>query len=154
VEPASVDIIGPESRIRLITEATTEPVSIKDARARVRDTVNVGVIDSAVRLALPQTAQVTVDIWPAPVERRLADVPIRWRNLPPGLSAQLSPNLTSVTVRGTKELVSGLRPDAILAYVDLAGLGAGRYNLRIQVDQTERFGVDAIDPPLVTVTIR
>jgi YbbR domain-containing protein len=154
VEPAWVDIIGPESRIRQITEATTEPVSIKDARARVRDTVNVGVIDSAVRLALPQTAQVTVDIWPAPVERRLADVPIRWRNLPPGLSAQLSPNLTSVTVRGTKELVSGLRPDAILAYVDLAGLGAGRYNLRIQVDQTERFGVDAIDPPLVTVTIR
>jgi YbbR domain-containing protein len=154
VEPASVDIIGPESRIRQITEATTEPVSIKDARARVRDTVNVGVIDSAVRLALPQTAQVTVDIWPAPAERRLADVPIRWRNLPPGLSAQLSPNLTSVTVRGTKELVSGLRPDAILAYVDLAGLGAGRYNLRIQVDQTERFGVDAIDPPLVTVTIR
>jgi len=81
-------------------------------------------------------------------------VPIRWRNLPPGLSAQLSPNLTNVAVRGTKELVDGLRPDGILAYVDLAGLGAGRYNLRIQVDQTERFGVDAIDPALVTVTIR
>jgi YbbR domain-containing protein len=154
VEPASVEIIGPESRVRQISEATTEPVSIKDARARVRDTVNVGVIDSSVRLAQPQTAQVTIDVWPAPVERRVADVPIRWRNLPAGLSAQLSPNLTSVTVRGTKELVDGLRPDAILAYVDLAGLGAGRYNLRVQVDQTERFGVDTIDPPLVAVTIR
>ena len=154
VEPASVEIIGPDSRVRQIAEATTEPVSIKDARARVRDTVNVGVIDSAVRLAQPQTALVTIDIWPAPVERRLDDVPIRWRNLPAGLSAQLSPNLTSVKVRGTRDLVAGLRPDAILAYVDLAGLGAGRYNLRVQVDQTERFGVDAIDPPLVTVTIR
>ena len=154
VEPASVEIIGPESRVRQISEATTEPVSIKDARARVRDTVNVGVIDSSVRLAQPQTAQVTIDVWPAPVERHVADVPIRWRNLPAGLSAQLSPNLTSVTVRGTKELVDGLRPDAILAYVDLAGLGAGRYNLRVQVDQTERFGVDTIDPPLVAVTIR
>ena len=154
VEPASVEIIGPESRVRQISEATTEPVSIKDARARVRDTVNVGVIDSSVRLAQPQTAQVTIDVWPAPVERRVADVPIRWRNLPAGLSAQLSPNLTSVTVRGTKELVDGLRPDAILAYIDLAGLGAGRYNLRVQVDQTERFGVDTIDPPLVAVTIR
>jgi len=154
VEPASVEIIGPESRVRQISEATTEPVSIKDARARVRDTVNVGVIDSSVRLAQPQTAQVTIDVWPAPVERRVADVPIRWRNLPAGLSAQLSPNLTSVTVRGTKELVDGLRPDAILAYVDLAGLGAGRYNLRVQVDQTERFGADTIDPPIVTVTIK
>ena len=154
VQPPSVEIIGPESRVRQIIEATTEPVSIKDARVRVRDTVNVGVIDSAVRLAQPQTAQVTIDIWPAPVKRRLADVPIRWRNLPAGLSAQLSPNLTNVTVRGTSEFVGGLRPDAILAYVDLAGLGAGRYNLRVQVDQTGRFGVDAIDPPLVTVTIR
>jgi YbbR domain-containing protein len=154
VEPSSVEVVGPESRVRQITEATTEPVSIKGARARIRDTVNVGVIDSAVHLALPLTAQVTIDIWPAPVERRVADVPIRWRNLPAGLSAQLSPNLTNVTVRGTKELVDGLRPDGILAYVDLAGLGAGRYNLRIQVDQTERFGVDAINPALVAVTIR
>jgi len=154
VEPSSVEVVGPESRVRQITEATTEPVSIKGARARIRDTVNVGVIDSAVHLALPLTAQVTIDIWPAPVERRVDDVPIRWRNLPAGLSAQLSPNLTNVTVRGTKELVDGLRPDGILAYVDLAGLGAGRYNLRIQVDQTERFGVDAINPALVAVTIR
>jgi YbbR domain-containing protein len=154
VQPSSVEIIGPESRVRQVSEATTEPVLIRDARARVRDTVSVGVIDSAVRLAQPQTAQVTVDIWPAPVERRLDGVPIRWRNLPAGLSAQLSPTLTSVTVRGTNELVSGLRPDAILAYVDLAGLGAGRYNLRVQVDQTERFGVDKIDPALVTVTIK
>jgi YbbR domain-containing protein len=129
-------------------------VSIKDARARVRDTVNVGVIDSAVHLADPTAAQVTVEIWKAPVERLVTEVPIRWRNLPPGLSAQLAPNLTSVKVRGTQELVEGLRPDAILAYVDLEGLGAGRYNLRVQVDQTGRFGVDAIDPANVTVTIR
>jgi YbbR domain-containing protein len=153
-EPATVEIIGPESRVRQVSEATTEPVPIRDARARVRDTVNVGVIDSAVRLAGPTVAQVTVDIVRAPVERRLPNVPVRWRNLPPGFTAQLSPTLTSVTVRGTEDQVDGLRPDAILAYVDLAGLGVGQYNLRVQVDQTERFGVDAIDPANVTVTIR
>ena len=154
VEPAMVEIIGPESRVRQVSEATTEPVSIRDARARVRDTVNVGVIDSAVRLADPTSAHVTVEIGRAPVERVVTDVPIRWRNLPPGLSAQLAPNLTSVKVRGTQDLVDGLRPDAILAYVDLEGLGAGRYNLRVQIDQTGRFGVDTIDPADVTVTIR
>jgi len=154
VEPAMVEIIGPESRVRQVSEATTEPVSIRDARARVRDTVNVGVIDSAVHLADPTSAQVTVEIGRAPVERTVTDVPIRWRNLPPGLSAQLAPNLTSVKVRGTQDLVDGLRPDAILAYVDLEGLGAGRYNLRVQIDQTGRFGVDSIDPANVTVTIR
>ena len=154
VKPSTVEIVGPESRVSQVTEATTEPVPVRNARARVTDTVNVGVIDSSVHLTAPQKADVTVEIWPAPVERRVDDVPVRWRNLPAGLSAQLSPTLTSVTVRGTKELVASLRSDAILAYVDLAGLGAGRYNLRIQVDQTERFGVDAIDPPLTAVTIK
>lgn len=154
VQPSTVEIMGPDSRVRLVAEATTEPVSIRGARATVHDTVTVGVIDSAVHLVESERAQVTVEIWPAPVERTLTDVPIRWRNLSPGLSAQLTPSLTSVTVRGTKELVAGLRPDAILAYVDLAGLGAGRYNLRIQVDQTERFGVNAIDPLNAAVTIK
>jgi YbbR domain-containing protein len=154
VQPSTVEVIGPDSRVRLVTEATTEPVSVRGARGAVHDIVTVGVIDSAVHLVAAERAEVTIEIWPAPVERRLTDVPIRWRNLSPGLSAQLTPNLTSVTVRGTKELVDGLRSDAILAYVDLAGLGAGRYNLRIQVDQTERFGVDAIDPPLAAVTIK
>ena len=154
VEPATVEVIGPDSRVRQVAEATTEPVSIKDARTLVRDTVTIGVIDSSVRLTEPQTAQVAIEIWPAPVERQLPDVPVRWRNLSAGLAAQVSPTFTTVTVRGTSELVAGLRPDAIQAYVDLAGLGAGRYNLRVQVDQTERFGVDSIDPSLVSVTIR
>jgi hypothetical protein len=38
--------------------------------------------------------------------------------------------------------------------VDLAGLGSGRYNLRVQADPAESFGVVAIDPAVVSVTIR
>jgi YbbR domain-containing protein len=45
-EPASVEIVGPDSRVRQVAEATTEPVSVKDARARVRDGVTIGVVDS------------------------------------------------------------------------------------------------------------
>ena len=57
------------------------------AASRVRDVVTVGIADSSVRLAQPQNATVTVEIVPAPVERELADVPVRWRNLGPGLRA-------------------------------------------------------------------
>src|SRR5262249_992779 len=152
--PCMVEITAADSRVREVADAATERVSIRDARTLVRDTVTIGVIDSSVRLTQPQNAQVAIEIWPAPVERPLAGVPVRWRNLAAGLTAQVSPTLTTVTVRGTSELVAGLRPDSVLAYVDLAGLGAGRYNLRVQVDQTERFGVDSIDPALVSVTIR
>ena len=152
--PATVEIVGPDSRVRQVAEATTEPVSVKDARARVRDGVTVGVVDPSVRLAQPQSADVTVEIWPAPVERQISDVPVRYRNLTQGLRANLSPQLVVVNVRGSKDALADVRGDSVQAFVDLAGLGSGRYNLRVQVDPAERFGVVAIDPATVSVTIR
>ena len=41
-EPATVEIVGPDTRVKQITEATTEPVSVDGARTRVRDIVTVG----------------------------------------------------------------------------------------------------------------
>lgn len=152
--PATVEIVGPDSRVRQVAEATTEPVSVKDARVRVRDGVTIGVVDPSVRLAQPQSADVTVEIWPAPVERHISDVPVRYRNLTQGLRANLSPQLVLVSVRGSKDALADVRGDSVQAFVDLAGLGSGRYNLRVQVDPAARFGVVAIDPATVSVVIR
>jgi len=153
-DPASVEIVGPDSRVRQVAEATTEPVVVTGARAVVRDGVTVGVADSSVRLAKPQSANVTVEIWPAPVERTVPDVPVRYRNLGAGLRANISPQFARVTIRGSKVNLSDLSAESAQAFVDLAGLGSGRYNLRIQVDPAERFGVVAIEPAVVSVTIR
>ena len=153
-DPSTVEIVGPESRVRQVAEATTEPVPIKDAKVRVRDTVTVGVVDTSVRLAQPQNAQVTVDIWPAPVEHQLSQVPVRYRNLAQGLSGQLSPRFVRISLRGSEQALSQVQSDSVQPYVDLAGLGPGRYNLRVQVDPTERFGVVAIDPAVVSVTVK
>ena len=59
-----------------------------------------------------------------------------------------------MTVRGAQDALRRLRGDSVQAFVDLAGLGSGRYNLRVQVDPAERFGVVAIDPAVVSVTIK
>lgn len=153
-EPPTVDVIGPESRIRELAGATTEPISIAGARERVRDQVNVGVPDSAVRLVQPQTASVVVEVVPAPVEKDISGVPVRWRNLGTGLRAEVRPSLTRVRVRGRRDALDDLRADAIQAYVDLAGLGPGRYNLRVQVEPSQDFGVTDLQPAVVDVTIR
>ena len=153
-DPATVEIIGPDST-RPAGRGSDHRTGVgKDAKARVRDGVTIGVVDSSVRLVQAQNANVTVEIWPAPVERRMPDVPVRWRNLGSGLRAQVSPQLVHVTVRGSKDPLAALRADSIQAFVDLAGLGSGRYNLRVQVDPAESFGVVAIDPAVVSVTIK
>lgn len=153
-EPATVEVLGPESRLREISEATTEPVTVSASRERVRDVVTIGVTDSAVRLAQPQSATVVVEILPAPVEREFGGVPVRWRNLGAGLRAQVVPSLARVSVRGRQEALAPLRADTIEAFVDLAGLGPGQYNLRVQVDPPQTFGVSDISPAVVDVTIR
>ena len=153
-EPATVKVIGPESRVRKLSEATTEPVTVDGHRERVRDVVTVGVIDSAVRLLEPQRATVVVEILPAPVERDVAGVPVRWRNLGSGLRAKVSPSLAQVRIRGQEDTLATVRPDAIEAFVDLAGLGPGRYNLRVQVDPSQEFGISGVTPGVVEVTIR
>ena len=153
-DPATVEIRGPESRVRRLAEAITEPVTVAGARERVRDVVTVGVADAALRLSQPQSATVLVEILPAPVERTVSDVPIRWRNLGTGLRAKLVPSRADVTIRGRKETLADLQAAAIEAFVDLAGMGPGRYNLRVQTDPSQDFGVSAVAPQAVDVTIR
>ena len=41
-EPATVEIAGPESRVKKLANATTEPVTVTGARDNVRDVVTVG----------------------------------------------------------------------------------------------------------------
>jgi YbbR domain-containing protein len=153
-DPPTVDVEGPESRLKQLTGATTEPVVVTGSSGRVRDVVTVGISDSAVRLVQAQDAAVTVDVVPAPVERDLLAVPVRWRNLGAGLRAVVRPTLTRVTARGRREALAGLTAGGIDAFVDLAGLGPGRYNLRVQVDPSQTFGVSAIEPAAVDVTIK
>ena len=153
-EPATVDVMGPESRVRTVSEATTEPVEINGSRDRVRDVVTIGVVESAVRLVQPQSATVIVEVWPAPVEREVLGVPIRWRNLGSGLRATLTPTLARVDIRGQRDALANARPDSIETFVDLAGLGPGRYNLRVQVDPSEDFGIVTVTPTVVAVTIK
>jgi YbbR domain-containing protein len=152
-EPATVEIAGPESRVKKLPNATTEPVTITGARDNVRDVVTVGLLDSSVRLVKPQDVTVIVDVVPAPVERELRGVLVRARNLGTGL---VPPEIGSVTltVRGRREALAGVRSETVEAFVDLAGLGAGRYNLRVQVDPSQLFGVSEITPAVVVVTIR
>lgn len=152
--PPSVEVAGPESRLKQLTGATTEPVAVDGRKEKFSDQVTVGITDSAVRLVQAQNASVTVDIVPAPVEREFPGVPVRMRNLGQGLSASVQPTLTRVTVRGRREALSDLRAGSIDAFVDLAGLAPGRYNLRVQLDPSQAFGVSSIDPAVVDVTIR
>ena len=154
VEPATVEIVGPESRVRQVLSATTESVPIDAATATVKDVVTIGVTDASVRLHEPRSAVVSVEIVPAPATREFAGVPVRLRNAAAGRRARAEPAVVAVTLRGDRATLEQVSADVPAAFIDLAGLGPGRYTLPIRVDAPPQTVVGAVRPPTASVTIR
>ena len=154
VTPSSVEVIGPSSDLHALREATTEPVSIDGATESAVQTVTVGVDDSALRLRQPLSVEVRVEIVPAPIERTLAGVAVGMRNVPTGTSAVSNPSTVEVFVRGSRDALVLLEPSQIAAFVDLAGLRPGRYNLPVRIDPSRTFGVNRTEPAIVEIVIR
>ena len=99
------------------------------------------------RLIKPQNVTVIVDVLPAPIERELKGVLVRARNLGSGLAAPaVRPASVTLSVRGRREALAEVEAETVDAFVDLAGLGAGQHNLRVQVDPSQHFGVVEITP--------
>ena len=153
VTPSSVEVEGPSSDLHALRDATTEPVSVEGATATVEQSVTVGVDDSALRLREPLSATVRVEITPAPIERTFPQIRVTPRNTPPGRQAEV-PSTVTVAVRGVRDALTQIDPSSIVAFVDLAGLGPGRYNLPVRIDPSRAFGVSRIEPSVVEVRIR
>jgi len=153
-EPSAIEVVGPESRLGQLDEATTEPVSIQGATRRVRETVTVGVGDSSLRVRSARSATVTVDIEPAPVEREVPGVAIAFRGLGGGRVARVQPTVVKVVLRGRREAVAAAQADYIRAFVDLSSLGPGSYVVPVKAEATGEFGVVRSDPLTVLVRIR
>ena len=62
VEPAAVEVEGPESRLHDLTEAMTEPIDVTGVSAPLRRMVTVGLDDPNLRLVTPGSARVTLTV--------------------------------------------------------------------------------------------
>lgn len=154
VDPPEVEVIGPESALRQLTTAVTEPVELDGATATVAETVTVGVPESSARLRTPRTARVTVNIAPVRSERTMSGVPVRMRNLRAALSARATPTSVTVTVRGADDILQAVTTDDLHAAVDLSGLGPGRYTLDVRMSTPRVIGFVRVVPPQVLIVIR
>lgn len=152
--PATVDVVGSEGRLAELSEALTAPVSVAGVFERVQAIVTVGVADPTLRPATPSSAEVTVEILPAPVERTLQEVPVATRSSERQADVRAEPQHVTVSVSGPRETIEGLDRSAVEAYVDLVGLTPGQYNLPVTVESRQDIGVTHIDPPSVCINIR
>jgi YbbR domain-containing protein len=150
-DPATVEVVGPAGALQTLTEAITEPVSVAGATGPVTETVTVASPDPSVRLRSQQTARVTVNITPAPVEWTVSGVAVQVRNAT--RPVQVTPRQVTVYVHGPRE--SRTQPAADFdASVDVSGLRAGQFDLPVRIVPPARIGVVRVEPAQVRVRIR
>jgi YbbR domain-containing protein len=150
-EPSTVEVLGPVSVLSRLTQAITEPVTVKGASAPVSETVNIGVADPSVRLRQPQMARVAVAIAPAPVEWSVSDIAVAPRNAHGRV--QVVPSRITAWVRGPREAMTS---DSRMfeASVDVEALQPGESQVPVSVVAPARVGVVRLEPAEVKVRIR
>ena len=149
--PPTVEVVGPASILRSMTDAITEPVSVAGAAGPVTETVTIGSSDPAVRLKTPQTARVTVNVTAAPVEWTVPAVQVQLRNAT--RSTQVAPKQVTVYVRGPRDARAANALD-FDASVDVDGLRPGEFDLPVRVVPPPKVGVVRVEPAQVKVRIR
>jgi YbbR domain-containing protein len=153
VDPATVEVMGPENALRGLDGAMTEPVSVADATRPVREVVVIGVADPAVRLRTPQTADVTVQIVPGASSRLLKGVPVQVTNLGGGLRGRVAPSTVVVTVRGTESAVAGLSIRSVEVQVDARELAVGEHLAEVRVRADPGLTIEGVAPSSVRLRI-
>jgi hypothetical protein len=152
-DPPTVEMVGPAGAVERVPDAITEPISVEGARESVRENVTIGFLDPAVRLKIPQSADVVVNIMPGPEERLIRGRPVHLRNLTEDLTAEAVPPVVDVRLRGSHDAVSRVDADDVAAFVDLARLGVGQYTLTVHAAGARDAGVTGTIPATVQVRI-
>ena len=150
--PEQVMVVGPTSHVVSTASATTEPVSVAGATANVVDRVVVGVANELVRLEQPQSATVSVEIVQVAEEKRVERVPVSARGLAANRSATVDPASLVVVLRGPRDLLAPIA--TATAYIDVTGMGPGRYSLPVKVDPIADVLVTAVEPAQVAVRVK
>lgn len=150
-DPATVAVVGPSSALARMTTAITEPVSVEGVRASISEFVNVGAAIPSVRLREPQRVRVSVEVVPAPADWAVADIPLVVLNAT--RITEVTPDSVTLHVRGPRDLMrSGA--GGFEAWIDVADLRAGQYELRVRVATPARVALVRVDPSEVRVRIR
>jgi YbbR domain-containing protein len=147
VAPPTVTIQGAVPGLGETNSVNTRPIDITGATSTLTRVIG---LDLPPGVSSTTILTVTVSIYIAPLQGKVTtEAPVTLRNLPPNLTATVSPATVSVTLRGP---LPKLNTVEIHPIVDVSGLPAGSYVLPVQVAAPSDIGVQ-ITPADVTVTL-
>jgi len=161
VDPPTTPVEGPESLLRQLRRVTTQPVPLEGRSQDFEAAVVPAPAEAELTVTAPQTHRLRVSVGELLAQRAITPVAVTVLRAGEGLTTDLAPSALTVMVEGPQSLVARLRPEDLVAEVDLQGLAASAkaYQLKPAVrlaDPTLRSRVEVTSwiQKFVTVTVR
>lgn len=131
--PSSVRLVGDAEVLAGIDAVALEPIDIAGARQSIQQSFAL-IVPDGVRLIDADTVELYVEIREKSASASFMELPIVKRGLGRKLKATLSIEAADVMISGRISLVNLIERGDVILYVDLAGYGAGTYQVPIYVE--------------------
>ena len=153
--PSTVLLDGPDEVLANILSVVTAPVNVDGATETVSTRVGLEDLPPDVRVVNPADGSVVavVQIRPRGVTQLLTDLPVQVSSVPEGFTAAVEPQSLGVVVFASEETMANLSGNEISVSVSVAGLGAGRHQIRPSVTVPPEVQWLRTDPEVVVVTL-
>jgi YbbR domain-containing protein len=149
VEPATVAIIGPRTRLRMIDTIYTTPHRLSSLRNPVTIALPVAPPDGYGFRVEPETVTVSIAVFPAKT-RVFERVPIQVFNSPVGARPRTEPALMRVELTGPPEDIDHLDPNALTLSVDFREMTVD-HRAAVKFDSPPAFRLKSFSADSVTI---
>ncbi|MDR2343576.1 MAG: hypothetical protein LBD86_03490 [Spirochaetaceae bacterium] len=154
VNPAGIEVQGPETLINSIDSVTTVPLDISDRYSDfsiMLELVNPGPLFT---IRGDSYVEYSANIRPAYISRSFSGISLKPANLSEGLAAEIIPEAGSVTLKGKYADIENFVPGDSLLTVDCLDINnEGDFELPVKVDTGELFEVSAYTPGAAVVKV-
>lgn len=152
VEPEFVTVMGEIQGINGLDSLTTEPINIEGAELDVV---------KQVEISLPKGITINREVYVTAVvriektkDKYFTGLPVLAKNVPKGLTAELSEPSVMLTVVGVNSLMGRMMGADAEIYVDLKDLPIGEHQVPVQVELPQGVSLKEISLKEVTVIVK
>jgi len=140
IRPDYIEIWGEEALISQIDKLFIEPINVEGETQIAPRQAKIQTLPGITYMSTEVLVEVEIveDIR----ETTVYDIPLFPRGKQDDLRYALSNESVDVSVTGPYSAVSGLRPEQLIALIDVTGYGAGEYDIPVEV-----FVVESLDLP-------
>lgn len=151
VRPQNITISGAASFLASLQHITTEPLAVDDIFENLTQEVFLDVPAAVTTRFAEETVHITLQVGREKINQLFSQISIEAQS--PRYRAQVVPDTISMVLQSHPTILEAIQPEDLKAFVSVAGLDPGNYDLDLQVHIPQGTTLIETIPQQVNVTL-